>query len=114
MPPAWSKEQLNIWGFVLGAISIIQDYIKQVVVNDGVPENLKKGEEEAADEEGGKGQEREGGDEGSEVVVVGLVFHQGGEGGGEGQAGITADKDIPSITSAKGVITIDNDLWWCG
>ena len=48
MPPAWSKEQLNIWGFVLGAISIIQDYIKQVVVNDGVPENLKKGEEEAS------------------------------------------------------------------
>jgi len=63
----------------------------------------KKGEEEAAgksgaDEEGGKGQEKEGG------------RHQGGEEGGEARVGITADKDIPPITSAKGVITIDNDL----
>ena len=63
----------------------------------------KKGEEEAAgksgaDEEGGKGQEREGGPP------------QGGEEGGDGRVGITADKDIPPITSARGVITIDNDL----
>ena len=32
---------------VSGAINIIQDYIKQVVINQGVPENLKKGQEEA-------------------------------------------------------------------
>jgi len=62
----------------------------------------KKGEEEitgkgVADEEGGKEQEKE-------------VGHQGGEEGGEGRVGPAADKDIPPITSAKGVITINNDL----
>ena len=34
----------------------------------------------------------------------------GGETGGDQRGGSTADKDIPPITSAGGVITIDNDL----
>ena len=41
-----AKSSISQW-LVLGAINIIQDYIKQVVINDGVPENLKKGEQEA-------------------------------------------------------------------
>ena len=61
----------------------------------------KKGEEDAAGRIGEgavKGQEK---GDGNQV---------GGETGGDQRGGSTADKDIPPITSAGGVITIDNDL----